>query len=75
MKYSSRIWATCRSRHRELLLIAAVPAAVQAQSPNIRVYIPFEFHVGNATLPPGNYTVQQKEQAGPFQSRTGWGIP
>ena len=41
-------------------LIVAVPAVVQAQSPTIRVSVPFEFHVGKVTLPPGTYMVQSK---------------
>jgi hypothetical protein len=58
MKYSSRIGATVSAVAIAALIIAAVPASVQAQSPKIKVHVPFEFHVGDMTLPSGTYTVR-----------------
>jgi len=45
-----------------LVLVGSMAAAAQAQSVNhaqIRVSIPFQFKVGNATLPAGEYLVRQ----------------
>ena len=40
-------------------VVLSVPAVVTAHSVAMRVSIPFEFHVGNQTLPAGKYLVQK----------------
>jgi len=45
-----------------LVLIGSMAVAAQAQTAGraqVRVSIPFQFHVGNATLPAGDYLVRQ----------------
>ncbi len=46
-----------------VLLILNVPAPALAQSPGLSVSIPFDFHVGNKTLPSGTYIVQRQGEA------------
>ena len=44
-----------------LVLVGSMAVAAQAQSvrqPQVRADIPFQFHVGNTTLPAGEYTVR-----------------
>ena len=45
-----------------LVLVGSIAVAAQAQTvrhAQVRADIPFEFHVGNATLPAGEYLVKQ----------------
>jgi hypothetical protein len=45
-----------------LVLVGSVAVAAQAQTSGraqMRVSIPFQFHVGDATLPAGDYTLRQ----------------
>jgi len=42
------------------LAISSVPAPLVAQSVGMRVAIPFDFHVGNKTLPAGDYIVYKQ---------------
>jgi hypothetical protein len=45
-----------------LVLVGSMAVAAQAQTAGraqVRVSIPFQFHVGNATLPAGDYLVRQ----------------
>ncbi len=45
------------------LMLAVVPVAVQAQSPQvIKASIPFEFNFGGKTLPAGDYSLHQTQQ-------------
>jgi hypothetical protein len=37
----------------------SVPSVAHAQSTAIKISVPFEFHVGNLTLPPGSYVVKR----------------
>jgi hypothetical protein len=46
-----------------VLAITSVPAPLVAQSLGMRVDIPFEFHVGDKTLPAGTYIVQRQGDA------------
>ena len=43
--------------------ILSNPVPVEAQSQAMRVNIPFAFHVGRETLPPGIYTVRNVSDA------------
>jgi len=45
-----------------LVLVGAIAVAAQAQTVSraqVRVSIPFQFHVGNTTMPAGDYLLQQ----------------
>ena len=44
-------------------VVLCFPATTQAQSPTMKVAIPFEFHVGDQTLPPGLYRVRNMSSA------------
>lgn len=44
-------------------VVLCFPATTQAQSPTMKVAIPFEFHVGDQTLPPGLYSVRNVSSA------------
>ena len=44
-------------------VVLCFPATTQAQSPTMKVAIPFEFRVGDQTLPPGTYTVRTMSAA------------
>ena len=46
-----------------VLAISSVPVPVAAQSLDMRVVVPFEFHVGNKTLPAGTYVVHRQGDA------------
>jgi hypothetical protein len=49
-----------------LILVGSMAVAAQAQTSGraqMRVSIPFQFHVGDATLPAGDYLVQQMNPA------------
>jgi hypothetical protein len=46
-----------------VVVVLSVPASLQAQSPTLKVNIPFEFHIGNQTLPAGTYTVRNFSDA------------
>jgi len=46
-----------------VLAISSVPAPLAAQSVGMRVAIPFDFHVGDKTLPAGTYIVQRQGEA------------
>lgn len=45
------------------LAISSVPAPLAAQSVGMKVAIPFDFHVGNKTLPAGTYIVNKQGDA------------
>jgi hypothetical protein len=49
---------------RTSLLAVVAAVAVQAQSSNFRVNIPFDFIVGSQTLPAGQYSVDQQSFTG-----------
>jgi hypothetical protein len=40
-----------------VVLIRGLLVSAQAQTPEYRAYIPFEFNVGNKTLPAGDYVI------------------
>lgn len=44
-------------------VVLCFTATTQAQSSTMKVAIPFEFHVGDHTLPPGTYTVRNMSSA------------
>ena len=44
-------------------VVLCFPATTEAQSSTMKVRIPFEFHVGDHTLPPGTYTVRNMSSA------------
>ena len=46
-----------------VLAILNVPVPAMAQSTGMSVAIPFDFHVGNQTLPSGNYIVHRQGEA------------
>jgi hypothetical protein len=45
------------------VVLLCFPAATQAQTVNLKVTIPFDFHVGNQTLPSGAYIVRNMDGA------------
>ena len=53
------------------LVLLCVPAPFQAQTVTMKVMIPFEFHVGEQTLPPGMYTIKPIGQALRVSDRNG----
>jgi len=63
MKNSIQGWVTSMCAVAIAVLLIT-PAVAQAQSPTLRVFVPFEFHVGKVTLPSGTYMVQHKGSSG-----------
>src|SRR2546427_5817838 len=59
MKYESvRILALAAAVAVVTLICVANPAAVQAESRQLKANIPFDFHVGARNFPAGTYTVR-----------------
>jgi hypothetical protein len=53
------------------LMILGTPVSMQAQSEALRATIPFNFHVGDKTLPAGTYVVEKRAGAIFIQDRSG----
>jgi hypothetical protein len=47
-----------------LMLVAVAGMAIPAVAAGVRVNVPFAFEAGKATLPPGNYVVEQSNFGG-----------
>src|SRR2546425_12444386 len=59
MKYESvRMLALAAAMAVVTLICVANPAAVQAESRELKANIPFDFHVGARSFPAGTYTVR-----------------
>ena len=60
MKYSKHLLTVSAGL---IGLILALNLNINAQSLGMRVHIPFQFHVGDQTLPAGTYTIEKRGEA------------